>query len=47
MSTSKVIIVTGASQGIAAEAVNAFRAQGHRVVATSRSIGTLDPPDLV
>ncbi|WP_322039248.1 SDR family NAD(P)-dependent oxidoreductase [Burkholderia diffusa] len=47
MSTSKVIIVTGASQGIGAEAVNAFRAQGHRVVATSRSIGTSDAPDLV
>ncbi|AOJ86800.1 3-oxoacyl-ACP reductase [Burkholderia sp. MSMB0856] len=47
MSTSKVIIVTGASQGIGAEAVNAFRAQGHRVVATSRSIGTSDDPDLV
>ncbi|KUY75793.1 SDR family NAD(P)-dependent oxidoreductase [Burkholderia sp. RF4-BP95] len=47
MSTSKVIIVTGASQGIGAETVNAFRAQGHRVVATSRSIGTSDAPDLV
>ncbi|WP_321849542.1 SDR family NAD(P)-dependent oxidoreductase [Burkholderia diffusa] len=47
MSTSKVIIVTGASQGIGAEAVNAFRAQGHRVVATSRSIGTSEAPDLV
>lgn len=38
MSTSKVIIVTGASQGIGAEVVKAFRAQGHRVVATARSI---------
>ncbi|AOI97952.1 MULTISPECIES: SDR family NAD(P)-dependent oxidoreductase [Burkholderia] len=47
MSTSKVIIVTGASQGIGAETVNAFRAQGHRVVATSRSIGPSDDPDLV
>ncbi len=47
MSTSKVIIVTGASQGLGAETVNAFRAQGHRVVATSRSIGPSDDPDLV
>ncbi|MGP8475507.1 SDR family NAD(P)-dependent oxidoreductase [Burkholderia sp. PR2] len=47
MSTSKVIIVTGASQGIGAETVNAFRARGHRVVATSRSIGPSDDPDLV
>jgi NAD(P)-dependent dehydrogenase (short-subunit alcohol dehydrogenase family) len=38
MSTSKVIIVTGASQGIGAETVRAFRAQGHAVVATARSI---------
>ncbi|MEM5293011.1 SDR family NAD(P)-dependent oxidoreductase [Burkholderia sp. JPY481] len=38
MSTSRVVIVTGASQGIGAETVKAFRAQGHRVVATARSI---------
>jgi NAD(P)-dependent dehydrogenase (short-subunit alcohol dehydrogenase family) len=38
MSTPKVIIVTGASQGIGAETVRAFRAQGHAVVATARSI---------
>lgn len=47
MSTSKVIIVTGASQGIGAETVNAFRAQGHRVVATSRSIRPSNDSDLV
>ncbi|MBA9895594.1 SDR family NAD(P)-dependent oxidoreductase [Burkholderia cepacia] len=47
MSASKVIIVTGASQGIGAETVNAFRARGHRVVATSRSIGPSNDPDLV
>ena len=35
MSTSKVVIVTGASQGIGAETVKAFRAQGHRVVANA------------
>ncbi|MGF6955633.1 SDR family oxidoreductase [Paraburkholderia youngii] len=38
MSTSRVVIVTGASQGVVAETVKAFRAQGHRVVATARSI---------
>ena len=47
MSASKVIIVTGASQGIGAETVDAFRARGHRVVATSRSIGPSNDPDLV
>jgi NAD(P)-dependent dehydrogenase (short-subunit alcohol dehydrogenase family) len=47
MSTSKVIIVTGASQGIGAETVKAFRAQGHRVVATSRSIAPSTEADLV
>lgn len=39
MNTSqKVAVVTGASQGIGAEVVRAFRARGYRVVATSRSI---------
>jgi NAD(P)-dependent dehydrogenase (short-subunit alcohol dehydrogenase family) len=47
MSTSKVIIVTGASQGIGAETVKAFRAQGHRVVATSRTIAPSADADLV
>jgi NAD(P)-dependent dehydrogenase (short-subunit alcohol dehydrogenase family) len=47
MSTSKVIIVTGASQGIGAETVKAFRAKGHRVVATARSIQPSNEPDLV
>jgi NAD(P)-dependent dehydrogenase (short-subunit alcohol dehydrogenase family) len=47
MSTSKVIIVTGASQGIGAETVNAFLARGHGVVATSRSIKPADNPNLV
>ena len=47
MSTSKVIIVTGASQGIGAETVKAFRSHGYRVVATSRSIQPSTDPDLV
>jgi NAD(P)-dependent dehydrogenase (short-subunit alcohol dehydrogenase family) len=44
---SKVIVVTGASQGIGAETVDAFRKLGHHVVATSRSIKPSDDPDLV
>jgi NAD(P)-dependent dehydrogenase (short-subunit alcohol dehydrogenase family) len=48
MSTSqKVIVVTGASQGIGAEIAKAFRALGHHVVATSRSIQPSDDPDFV
>jgi NAD(P)-dependent dehydrogenase (short-subunit alcohol dehydrogenase family) len=47
MSNSKVVIVTGASQGIGAETVKAFLARGHRVVATSRSIKAADNPNLV
>jgi NAD(P)-dependent dehydrogenase (short-subunit alcohol dehydrogenase family) len=34
----KVIVVTGASQGIGAEVVKAFRKLDYRVVATARSI---------
>lgn len=34
----KVVIVTGASQGLGAGFVAAFRARGHKIVATSRSI---------
>ncbi|MGO4327476.1 SDR family NAD(P)-dependent oxidoreductase [Cupriavidus sp. 2TAF22] len=34
----KVVVVTGASQGIGAEVVKAFREQGYLVVATARSI---------
>jgi NAD(P)-dependent dehydrogenase (short-subunit alcohol dehydrogenase family) len=44
---NKVAIVTGASQGIGAEIVNAFRAQGYRVVATARSIRQQDDPNVV
>ena len=47
MNTSKVIIVTGASQGIGLETVKAFRAQGHRVVASARSIAPTDDGNLV
>jgi NAD(P)-dependent dehydrogenase (short-subunit alcohol dehydrogenase family) len=39
MSNQKVAVVTGASQGIGAALVKAFRDRDYRVVATSRSIG--------
>ncbi|WP_133646887.1 SDR family NAD(P)-dependent oxidoreductase [Paraburkholderia flava] len=48
MSTSqKVVIVTGASQGIGAELVKAFRQRDYRVVATARSIAPSDDPNVV
>jgi NAD(P)-dependent dehydrogenase (short-subunit alcohol dehydrogenase family) len=47
MSHSKVIIVTGASQGIGAETAKAFRAQGHRVVAVARSIAPAIEADYI
>lgn len=44
--SAKVVIVTGASQGIGAETVKAFRKLGHKVVATSRNIKPTDDPDI-
>ena len=38
MSTSKTIVITGASQGIGAGLVNTFAGHGYNVVATSRSV---------
>jgi NAD(P)-dependent dehydrogenase (short-subunit alcohol dehydrogenase family) len=43
----KVAVVTGASQGIGAGVVSAFRRNGYAVVGTSRSIGASDEPDFV
>jgi NAD(P)-dependent dehydrogenase (short-subunit alcohol dehydrogenase family) len=43
----KVAVITGASQGIGAGLVKAFRGRGYRVVATSRSIKQTDDADLV
>lgn len=48
MSTAQpVAVVTGASQGIGAAIVQAFRARNYRVVATSRSIGQSGDADIV
>jgi NAD(P)-dependent dehydrogenase (short-subunit alcohol dehydrogenase family) len=43
----KVAVVTGASQGLGAGIVKAFRERGYRVVATSRSIRRSEDPDLL
>jgi NAD(P)-dependent dehydrogenase (short-subunit alcohol dehydrogenase family) len=43
----KVVIVTGASQGIGAELAKAFRKLDYRVVATARSIKPSDDPHFV
>jgi NAD(P)-dependent dehydrogenase (short-subunit alcohol dehydrogenase family) len=48
MSTSqKVVVVTGASQGIGSEVVRAFRKLDYRVVATSRSIKPSDDENIL
>ncbi|OAJ61657.1 3-oxoacyl-ACP reductase [Paraburkholderia ginsengiterrae] len=43
----KVVIVTGASQGIGAGVVKAYRDRNYRVVATSRTIGASTDPDVL
>jgi NAD(P)-dependent dehydrogenase (short-subunit alcohol dehydrogenase family) len=43
----KVVLVTGASQGIGAALVKAYRERGYGVVATSRSIAEGPDPDIV
>ncbi|MFC0111568.1 SDR family NAD(P)-dependent oxidoreductase [Kibdelosporangium aridum] len=47
MSTRKVAIITGASQGIGAALVPAYRKLGYSVVAVSRSIGISDDPEVL
>lgn len=42
----KVVVVTGASQGIGAELVKAFRERDYRVVATARSIKPSEDPNV-
>lgn len=43
----KVVIVTGASQGIGAGIVDGYLARGYRVIATSRSIKPSDNADVI
>jgi NAD(P)-dependent dehydrogenase (short-subunit alcohol dehydrogenase family) len=45
--SQKVVVVTGASQGIGAEVVKAFRKLDYRIVATSRSIGPSDDGNIL
>jgi NAD(P)-dependent dehydrogenase (short-subunit alcohol dehydrogenase family) len=48
MSTvQKVVVITGASQGIGAALVKAFRERNYRVVATARSVKQSDDPDVL
>lgn len=42
----KVVVITGASQGIGAGLVRAYRDRNYRVVATSRSIKPSADPDI-
>ncbi|MFI9270931.1 SDR family NAD(P)-dependent oxidoreductase [Kitasatospora sp. NPDC052896] len=46
-STQKVAVITGASQGIGAGLVTAYRKLGYAVVATSRSIGESEDPEVL
>ncbi len=46
-SERKVVIITGASRGIGAELLRAYRENGYRVVATARSIGKSDDPSVL
>ena len=43
----KVAVITGASQGIGAALVTAYRERGYRVVAMARSIKQTGDPDIV
>jgi NAD(P)-dependent dehydrogenase (short-subunit alcohol dehydrogenase family) len=43
----KVVVITGASQGIGAEIVKAFRKLDYRIVATSRSIKPSEDPNIL
>lgn len=46
-SPAPVVVITGASQGIGAALVSAYRARGHRVIANSRTIAESTDADLV
>ena len=43
----KVVVITGASQGIGAELVKGYRDRNYRVVANSRSIKSSSDPDIL
>ena len=43
----KVVVITGASQGIGADLVKAYRDRNYRVVANSRSIKPSSDPDIL
>jgi len=45
--TQRVVVITGASQGIGAALVTAYRKLGYGVVATSRSITPSDDPEVL
>ncbi len=45
--SQKVVVVTGASQGIGAAVVNAFRKLDYRIIATSRSIEPSRDPNIL
>lgn len=45
--TGRVVIITGASQGIGAALARAYRNLGHRVIANSRNIGAARVPEIV
>jgi len=45
--TQKVAVITGASQGIGAELVKAYRERGYRVVATARNVRQPDDPNII
>jgi NAD(P)-dependent dehydrogenase (short-subunit alcohol dehydrogenase family) len=45
--SQKVVVVTGASQGIGAETVKAFRKLDYRIVATARNIKPSDDPNIL
>src|SRR6202008_2775822 len=46
-SHQKVVVITGASQGIGADLVKAYRDRNYRVVANSRSIKPSSDPDVL
>ncbi|MGZ5120959.1 MAG: SDR family NAD(P)-dependent oxidoreductase [Burkholderiales bacterium] len=47
MTDERVVIITGASQGIGASLVSAYCAAGYKVVENSRSIGASTNPNVV